>query len=164
MNKVFGGIVIYSIKLMLSILALGMLVAVGAAVDGMDGFGASPHDGSDGFGGHDGHDGPDGHGDRHDFDAHKYHDWLNPGGISYVYSWGYPSYHYTYWYPTYTYPSYTYTYPTYYTAPAVYPTYTYYYDPIVYDPWYATNVYGWSGVSYSYSTRWSWSTHGGYFF
>jgi hypothetical protein len=147
---------------MLSILALGMLVTVGAALDGMDGFGPSPRDGPDGFGGRDGpdgHGGPDGRGDRHDFVGPINHDWLNPGGISYVYSWGYPTYQYTYWYPTYAY-----TYPTYYTAPAVYPTYTYYYDPIVYDPWYATNVYGWSGTSYSYSSSWSWSTHGGYFF
>jgi len=148
-------------------MALGMLVAVGAALDGTGNFESAPRDGGpDGFGGHDGfdgrggHDGFDGRGDNHDFGGHKYYDWLNPGGYTYTYSWGYPSYYSSYWYPTYTY-----TYPTYYyTTPVVYPTYTTYYDPVVYDPWYATNVYGWGGASYYYSSSWSWSTHGGYFF
>ncbi|MDD2835644.1 MAG: hypothetical protein PHY05_05785, partial [Methanothrix sp.] len=141
-----------------SIMALGMLVAVGAALDGMGDFKSAPRDGGpDGFGGHDGFDG---RGDNHDFGGHRYYDWLNPGGYTYTYSWGYPSYYSSYWYPTYTY-----TYPTYYyTTPVVYPTYTTYYDPVVYDPWYATNVYGWGGASYYYSSSWSWSTHGGYFF
>jgi hypothetical protein len=63
---------------MLSILALGMLVAVGAAIEG-DGTGSyAPYDG--------GHDGYDGHGGNHDFGGHGYNDWLNPGGYSY--SWG----------------------------------------------------------------------------
>ncbi len=70
----------------------------------------------------------------------------------------YPSYSY-YWYP-----SYTYTYPVTYTAPVVYPKYTYYYDPVVYDPWYAANVYGWTGTTYYYSGSWSWSRLGGYYF
>jgi hypothetical protein len=138
---------------MLSIMALGMLALMGAA-NGVDDFQYAPQNGGpDGFGGHDGFDG---HGDHHDF---GYHDWLNPGGVSQIYSWNYPAYQYSYWYPTYTY-----TYPTYYTAPVVYPTYTYYYNPVAYDPWYATNVYGWSGASYYYSGSWSWTTHGGYFF
>jgi hypothetical protein len=145
---------------MLSILALGMLATVGAALDGMGDFESAPRDGGpDGFGGHGVHDGFDGRGDNHDFGSHRYNDWLNPGGYSYTYSWGYPSYYPNYWYPTYTY-----TYPTYYTTPVVYPTYNYYYDPVVYDPWYATNVYGWGGASYYYSSSWSWSNHGGYFF
>jgi len=138
---------------MLSILALGMLVAIGAAFDG-NGY----ESGSQG-GDHRGdRDGGDHYGDR-DFGGHTYHDWLNPGGYSYYssYYW-YPTYSYTY--PTYTYPAYYYTAP----APVVYPTYNYYYDPVVYDPWYATNVYGWSGASYYYSNSWSWSNHGGFFF
>jgi hypothetical protein len=135
---------------MLSILALGMLVAVGAAIDGPDGFESAPY-GSD----HQGSGDHQGHADR----GHGYNDWLNPGGYSY--SWGYyPAYYSNTWYPTYTY-----TYPTYYyTAPVVYPTYPYYYDPVVYDPWYGANVYGWGGASYYYSNSWSWYNHGGYFF
>ena len=135
---------------MLSILALGMLVAVGAAFDG------SSHE----SGSHGGD-----HHDNHDFGSHPYYDWLNPGGYS-SYSWyTYPAYTYTYpaytyTYPTYTYPSYYYTAP----APVVYPTYNYYYDPVVYDPWYATNVYGWGGATYYYSNSWSWSHNGGFFF
>ena len=149
---------------MLSILALGMLVAVGAALDGTGGFESAPRDGgrggSDGHDGFDGHGGSDGRGDNHDFGSHRYNDWLNPGGYSYIYSWGYPAYQSSYWYPTSTY-----TYPTYYyTTPAVYPTSPYYYNPVVYDPWYATNVYGWSGASYYYGSSWSWSNRGGYFF
>ena len=137
-------------------MALGMLAIVGAA-NGIDDFQSAPRDGGpDGFGAH---GGPDGHGDHHDFGNAKYHDWLNPGGVSHIYSWSYPTYQYSYWYPTYTY-----TYPTYYTAPVVYPTYNYYYDPVVYDPWYATNIYGWSGASYYYSGSWSWTNRGGYFF
>ena len=86
--------------------------------------------------------------------AIEQHDWLNPGGI-HSYSYWYPTYYESSWYPTY---SYTY-YPTYYySKPVVYPTY--YYDPVVYDPWYATNVYGWGGSSY-YTSSWSWSRYGG---
>jgi hypothetical protein len=128
---------------MLSILALGMLVTLGCAFDD---YGSAPH-GGDHFGAHDGHS---------DFGGHGHYDWLNPGGY----------YSYSYWYPTYTYtwyPTYTYTYPTYYTTPVVYPTYTYY-DPVVYDPWYAANVYGWAGTNYYYSSGWSWSRYGGYYF
>ncbi|MBN1236152.1 MAG: hypothetical protein JW999_08910 [Methanotrichaceae archaeon] len=123
-----------------------MLIAVGAAFDG-----SQSHNG-------DHKDFGDRGGDRHDFGGHGYYDWLNPGGY----------YSYSYWYPTYysySYPAYTYTYPTYYyTAPVVYPTYSYYYDPVVYDPWYATNVYGWGGATYYYSNSWSWSTRGGFYF
>jgi len=145
---------------MLLILALGMLIAVGAAFDEM-GHGPAP-DGGD-------HHGNPGDHDNYDFGGHEYHDWLSPGGI-YSYSYWYP-YTYTYTYPTYYYP--TYYYPTYYytePAPVVYPTYTYYpsysyyYDPVVYDPWYAANVYGWGGATYYYSSSWSWSNHGGYYF
>jgi len=141
---------------MLSILALGMLVAVGAAIEG-DGTGSYE---SAPYGG--GHDGYDGHGGNHDFGGHGYNDWLNPGGYSYTYSWSYPYYYSNSWYPayTYTYPNYYYTAP----APVVYPTYPYYNDPVVYDPWYGANVYGWGGASYYYSNSWSWYNHGGYFF
>lgn len=132
---------------MLSILALGMLIAVGAAF-GEPGSPESAPGGGD-------HRDPDRH---HDFGGHGYYDWLNPGGY----------YSYSYWYPTYysyPYPAYTYTYPTYYyTEPVVYPTYPYYYDPVVYDPWYAANVYGWGTATYYYSNSWSWSHRGGFFF
>ena len=129
---------------MLSILALGMLVAVGAAIDG-PGYESAPYGGD-----HRGHN---------DFSDHGYYDWLNPGGY-YSYSWGYPTYYPYSWYPTYTY-----TYPSYYyTEPVVYPTYPYYYDPVVYDPWYGANVYGWGGANYYYSNSWSWSHNGGFFF
>jgi len=99
------------------------------------------------------------HDNRHDFNkGHDNFDWLNPWG-TYSYSyWYYPSYSY-YWYP-----SYTYTYPVTYTAPVVYPAYTYYYDPVVYDPWYAANVYGWTGTAYYYSSSWSSSRIGGFYF
>jgi hypothetical protein len=131
---------------MLSILALGMLVAVGSALDDIASSDFSSHGG----------DHRDG-GDHSDFGGHMQHDWLNPGGI-HSYSYWYPTYYEPSWYPTY---SYTY-YPTYYyTTPVVYPTY--YYDPVVYDPWYATNVYGWGGSSY-YTSSWSWSRHGGLYF
>jgi len=134
---------------MLSILALGMLIAVCSAFDEPGSYESASHGGD--------HHGGDHHGD-HDFGGHPYYDWLNPGGYSY-----YSSY---YWYPTYTYtyPAYTYTYPTYYyTEPVVYPTYPYY-DPVVYDPWYGANVYGWGGATYYYSNSWSWSHRGGFFF
>jgi hypothetical protein len=137
---------------MLSILALGMLVAVGSALDETYDFESASRDG--------GHGSYDGRGGSHDFGGHGHNDWLNPGGYSYSYSGGYPSYYSDYWYP-----AYTYTYPTYYyTTPAVYPTYPYYYDPVVYDPWYGANVYGWGGASYYYSNSWSWSNRGGFFF
>jgi len=158
-------------------MALGLLVAVGSAYGDME---MEPFDqGSidqfagmnEGFGGgKDGHNGDyDGrfdrrddrswdHDGRHDKNGHDNYDWLNPGGYySYSY-WYYPSYSY-YWYP-----SYAYTYPVTYTAPVVYPTYTYYYDPVVYDPWYAANVYGWTGSTYYYSNSWSWSRYGGHYF
>ena len=128
---------------MLSILALGMLIAVGSAFDEPGSYESASHGGD-----HRGHN---------DFGGHGYNDWLNPGGY----------YSYSYWYPTYTYysyPTYTYTYPTYYyTEPVVYPTYPYY-DPVVYDPWYGANVYGWGGATYYYSNSWSWSHRGGFFF
>ena len=128
-------------------LALGMLIAVGAAFDGSQSHSGDRHDFGDSHGG-----------DRHDFSGHGYYDWLNPGGY----------YSSSYWYPTYysySYPAYTYTYPTYYyTAPVTYPTYTYYPDPVVYDPWYAANVYGWGGATYYYTNSWSWSNRGGFFF
>ena len=150
---------------MLSVLALGMLIAVGAAVDGADYGGAwndgQPHNGGDGHNNGGNYD----HGDNHNFDGFNNHyDWLNTGGY-YPYSFyqTYPnSYNptYTYTYPTYTYPAYTY--PTY-TAPVVYNPYPY--DPVAYDPWYATNVYGWGGATYYNSSSWSWSSHhGGFFF
>jgi hypothetical protein len=148
---VFGGISIKAIKLILSVFIVGMLVAVGAAFDGS-------HDGAydhsyDGAYDHS-YDG----GNHKDFgDYHQDHDWLNPGGVVYSYSWWNPNYYDYTWYPAYNY---------YYTTPVVYPTYTY--NPVVYnyDPWWATNAYGgWTGSSYYYSSSWSWSSYrGGYFF
>ena len=157
---------------MLSVIALGLLVAAGSAQDISMGFaddGSGYNDEFYGMGDH-----KDGRGDhfpdqykgfpdrddRHDFNkghGHDNFDWLNPWG-TYSYSyWYYPSY--SNWYP------YTYTYPVTYTAPVTYPTtYTYYYDPVVYDPWYAANVYGWAGTTYYYSGSWSWSRLGGYYF
>ncbi|HNX38986.1 MAG TPA: hypothetical protein PKK11_00270 [Methanothrix sp.] len=163
MNKIFGGISIKSIKLILSILALGILVAVGAAYDdhGGDHGGYGDHGGDyGGYGDHDGMGDHSGRGGHDTFDGRaggKYIDWLNPGGYYYYTSWYYPTYSYS-WYP-----AYTYNYPAYYyTEPVVYPTY--YYDPVVYDPWYATNVYGWGGATYYYTNSWTWSNHGGFFF
>jgi len=167
---------------MLSVMALGLLVAAGSAQDismefADDGSGYSNEfygmgGQKDGRGDHfpdqdrDRHipdqnkHFPD-HDNRHDFNkgyGHDNFDWLNPWG-TYSYSyWYYPSYSY-YWYP-----SYTYTYPVTYTAPVVYPAYTYYYDPVVYDPWYAANVYGWTGTAYYYSSSWSSSRIGGFYF
>jgi len=136
---VSGGIKIKAIKLILIVALLGMLMAVGSAIDG-------PGDHKHDFGG-----------DHH----HDHYDWLSPGGVSTTYySWSYPVYYDYYWYPTYRY---TY-YPTYYyyTTP-VYTTY--YYDPVVYDPWWAVNVYGVGGTTYYYSSGWSWATYrGGLFF
>jgi hypothetical protein len=141
---------------MLSVLALGMLIAVGAAIDGAgfdggrDGGHSSHGDNNHDFGDH----------NNHDFGGfNKYYDWLSPGGFYYTYS--YPVYSYSYSYPAYYYPAYTYTYPTYtYTTPVVYT-----YDPVIYDPWYAVNVYGLGGATYYYSSSWSWSSyHGGYWF
>ena len=138
----FGGIYIKTIKLMLSVLMLGILVAVGAAFDGT-------HDRGHSFDG----------GDHQDFGGHhQNYDWLNPGGIGFSYNWGTPAYYNRY-------PSYTY--PTYYSTPLVYPTYTYNYNPVVYnyDPWWATNIYGWTGTAYYPSSSWAWSpNHGGFFF
>ena len=72
---------------MLSILALGMLVAVGAAFDGTGDFQSAPHDGGpDGLGGHDGFDGHGGH--DHDLCGNKHYDWLNPVCYTYSYSQG----------------------------------------------------------------------------
>lgn len=167
---------------MLSVMALGLLVAAGSAQDISMEFADDGSGYSDEFYGMGGYkDGrgdhfPDQDRDRHfpdqnkhfpdhdnrnDFNkghGHDNFDWLNPWG-TYSYSyWYYPSYSY-YWYP-----SYTYTYPVTYTAPVVYPKYTYYYDPVVYDPWYAANVYGWTGTTYYYSGSWSWSRLGGYYF
>ena len=145
---------IKAIKLILTVLALGLLVAVGAAFEGQDGY---PHHGkpSDGY-------------DHHDYGG--FYDWLNPGGYYYTYSY-YPTYTYSY-YPTYYYPAYYYqTYsPVYtYTAPVVttpvVTTPVAYYDPVVYDPWWAVNVYGLGSTTYYYSSSWSWSSYpGGLFF
>lgn len=145
-------------RLMLSIMLMGMMISVGSAFDDR----GSGHPGGDHPGDYAGD-----HGGSHDFGGHSHYDWLNPGGY-YSYSYWYPTYTYTY--PNYyAYPSY-YTYPTYYTTPVVttpvvYPTTYYtYYDPISYDPWYAANVYGWGGATYYYSSSWSWSRYGGYYF
>jgi hypothetical protein len=115
-NVVFGGIWIKAIKLMLTVLILGMLVATGSAYEGAERQG-HPHDG----------------GHNNDFGGHQY-DWLNPGGVTHYYS-GWNSY--SWYYPTYTYPNYYYSYPWY------YPTYTYpnYYYSY---PWYyPTYTYSW---------------------
>ncbi|HOV51657.1 MAG: hypothetical protein A4E44_01274 [Methanosaeta sp. PtaB.Bin018] len=135
---VLGGIKIKAIKLILLVTLLGMLMAVGSAID-------RPGDRDHDFGG-----------DHH----HDHYDWLSPGGVSTTYySWSYPVYYDYYWYPTYRY---TY-YPTYYYTTPVYTTY--YYDPVVYDPWWAVNVYGVGGTTYYYSSGWSWATyHGSLFF
>jgi hypothetical protein len=152
-------------------MALGLLVAVGSGLEDIsmgpesmepvsapyESFGG-PGDQNGGRGDH--FDDNDrnfrDHDGGHDFNRHDNFDWLNPGGYySYSY-WYYPSYSY------YGYPSYTYTYPVTYSAPVVYPAYTYYYDPVAYDPWYAANVYGWTGTTYYYSR--SWSSFGGYYF
>jgi len=126
---------IKAIKFILAVLALGLLVAVGAAFEGHDG---SPH----------------GKPDRH-HDFAGFYDWLSPG--VYYYSYSYPIYTYTY--PTYYYPAYyyqTYT-PVYtYTAPVV-TTPVVYYDPVIYDPWWAVNVYGVGATTYYYTSSWSWS-------
>ena len=165
---------------MLSVMALGLLVTAGSAQDismefADDGlgyndefYGMGSH--KDGRGDHfpdqdrhfpDQDKGFPDYNDRHDSKrdhGHDNFDWLNPWG-TYSYSyWYYPSYSY-YWYP-----SYTYTYPVTYTAPVVYPAYTYYYNPVVYDPWYAANVYGWTGTAYYYSSSWSSSRIGGFYF
>jgi hypothetical protein len=148
---------------MLSVLALGMLIAVGAAIGGApyaEQNYVQPHNGGDGRN----NDGNYDHGGNHNFDGFNNHyDWLNTGGYyPYDFYQTYPYSYYptnTYTYPTYTYPAYTY--PTY-TAPVVYNPYPY--DPAAYDPWYATNVYGWGGATYYYSSSWSWSSHHGGFF
>ena len=130
---------IKAIKLILAVLALGLLVAVGAAFED---YGGSHHHGgpSDGY---------------HDFGG--FYDWLSPGAYYYSYSY-YPTYTYypTYYYPTYYYPTYT---PVYtYTAPVVY-------DPVVYDPWWAANVYGLGATTYYYTNNWSWSSYrSGFYF
>ena len=134
---------IKAIKLILAMLALGLLVALGAAFEGYDG---SHHPG----GPSDGYDHP-----PHDFGG--FYDWLSPGAYYYSYSY-YPTYTYypTYYYPTYYYPTYT---PVYtYTAPVVY-------DPVVYDPWWAANVYGLGATTYYYTNSWSWSSYrSGFYF
>lgn len=143
---------IKAIKFILAVLALGLLVAVGAAFDGH-------HESS--------HHGKPSYDNHHDFGG--FYDWLSPGAYYYSYSY-YPTYTYpTYTYPAYTYPAYyyqTYT-PVYtYTPPvATVTTPVVYYDPVVYDPWWAVNVYGLGSTTYYYSSSWSWSTyHGGLFF
>jgi hypothetical protein len=156
--------------LILSVLALGVLIAVGAAYDdvafdGAQSYGQSSHGGDDRS-----HGGDSDFGDRHKSpDFNKYYDWLSPGGYYYSYSW-YPSYSYWY-YPTYTYP--TYNYPVYtppvYTPPVyTYPTYTApvytYFEPVSYDPWWVANVYGWGGATYYYSSSWTWSSGRGLLF
>ncbi len=80
-----------------------------------------------------------------------YYDWLSPGSLYWTYS--YPVYYNYYYTP---YPQY------YYTAPVTH-YYTWY--PTVYnwDPWYATNVYGFGSTTYSYSSSWSYHS-GGFFF
>jgi hypothetical protein len=157
---VMEGITIKATKLMLSILILGMLVASGAAREGAESQGQPPDGGHNNYG-----QPPDG-GHNNDF---GHYDWLNLGGVTHSYG-GWNNYPYTYPNFYYSYPMYypTYTYPTYhYITPVVYPTYTYAYNPFVYnyDPWWATNVYGWTGTTYSSSSSWTWSyPHGGFFF
>jgi hypothetical protein len=144
----FGGISIKAIKLMTAILALGLvLVAYGSAIDyGHHGGDPSPDYASDG---------------KHDHDWHHDYDWLSPGGY---YSWWYPTTYYYDWYytPTYTYAYYPTTY--YYSTPAYYTTPVYYSTPVVYydwvDPWWATNVYGFGGITHYYS----WTYHSGFGF
>ena len=132
---------IKAIKLIMAVLALGLLVAVGAAFEG--------HDGS--------YHGMPSHG-HHDFGG--FHDWLSPGAYYYSYSY-YPTYTYTYpayYYPAYYYPAYYYqTYTPAYTAPVVT-------TPVVYDPWWAVNVYGLGATTYYYTNSWSWSSYGGGFY
>ena len=132
---------IKAIKFILAVLALGLLVAVGAAFDGYDGS----------------HHGKPSHDYHHDFGG--FYDWLSPGAYYYAYSY-YPTYTYTY--PSYYYPAYYQTYtPVYtYTAPVV-TTPVVYYDPVVYDPWWAVNVYGLGATTYYYSSSWSWSGYYG---
>jgi hypothetical protein len=166
--------------LILSVLALGVLITVGAAYDdtafeAAQSYGSS-HGGDSHNSGGDNHnnggnpDHGDNHGDYHGDYHGGYYDWLNPGGYYYSYSW-YP-YSYTYYptyytYPTYTYPVYT---PPVYTPPAyTYPTYTYTTPvyttgPGYYDPWYAANVYGYGGTTYYYSSSWSYSAGGMVFY
>jgi hypothetical protein len=115
---VMKGITITAIKLMLSVLILGMLVTSGAAREA-ESHGQLPN------GGHNNYGQPPNGGHNNDF---GHYDWLNPGGVTYSYG-GWNNYPYTYpnYYPTYTYPTYHYT------APVVYPTYTYTYTPFVYN-------------------------------
>jgi hypothetical protein len=110
---VMKGITINAIKLMLSVLILGMLVASGAAQEGAD---TQPHDGghnNDGQphdGGHNNDAQPQDGGHNNGFGLY---DWLNPGGVTYSFS-GWDNY-YPYTYPNNYYP---YTYPNnYYTTP-----------------------------------------------
>ncbi len=133
---------IKAIKFILAVLALGLLVGLGAAFEGHDG---SPHHGKP---------------SPHDFGG--FYDWLSPGVYYYSYSY-YPTYTYypTFYYPAYYYQTYT---PVYtYTAPVV-TTPVVYYDPVVYDPWWAVNVYGLGATTYYY-TSWSWWSYpGGLYF
>jgi len=137
---VFGGIEISKIKLILSIMALGMLITVCAAYGG-----------------------------DHPYDGHKpyqnnaqtvftpptstynynnyYYDWLSPGTTY----WSYPTYYSYNYYPKY-----------YYTTPVTH-YYTWYPAAYSWDPWYATNVYGLGSTTYYYSSSWSYSS-GGFFF
>jgi hypothetical protein len=157
-----GGMDIKAIKLMLFVLALSMLMLLGAAQDdsgfghppgyaGDGSFGQSVGDRHGGYNG-DGHSGDDNRGDNHwgDF-RHNGHDWLGLGEHTYYRS--YPAYYNYGWYPYYTY---TY-YPTYYyyTTPVVHTTY--HYTPQAdnwFDPWWTANVYGVG--SYHTFSSWSW--------
>jgi hypothetical protein len=68
------------------------------------------------------------------------------GGWNNCYPYTYPNYYYSYpmYYPPYTYPNY------YYTTPEVYSIYYYNQAYNYYDPWWATNAYGWTGATYHY--------------
>ena len=130
---VFGGIEISKIKLISSILALGMLITVCAA------YGDHPYDG---------------HGTYHNnaypvytppigtYNYYNYYyDWLSPATVYWPYS----------------------TYPVYYYTTPVTNYYTWYPAVYNWDPWYATNVYGLGSATYHYSSSWSYSSGGFFF-
>lgn len=166
-NWCFGGIVINAIKLMLSVLALSMLMALGAAQDG-SGFGYPPGYSGDEYGGQsalasdqmntygtpdamaseafdrdyrDGNYRDDDHkgDDRHGDDNHGDDHWGKDRRDG-GHDWlGLGGYSYYYWsYPTY----YDYGWYPYYTT--YYPTYYYYTTPAVYTTYhYSPLVYNW---------------------
>jgi len=149
-----------AIRLMLSLVALTLLAAVGAAYDGYPdhptGAGyQTQYESADGFSHPSHHDGGRDPGRDHSSHFNYYYDWLSPG---YTYRYWYPTTYYYSWYPTTAY--------TYYYTPVTYPTY--YYTPAVYDwvadPWWAVNVYGIGGTTYYYSSGSSWTYHSGFYF